>query len=345
VRRCLLHIVTLAILAPTAPRACTTFCDAGDSTIVFGKNYDWEAEAGLLVVNQRGVQKTAATADNPARWTSRWGSVTFDQYGREFPNGGMNERGLVVELMWLDETEYPPPDARPALPTLQWIQYQLDMAATVEDVLASDHDVRITSGGSAHIHFLIADAGGDAAAVEWLDGARVVHRGRDLPYRALANHTYEASAAYRRRVGPVAGGAERAAGRGSLERFARAASGASSVAAGFALLADVAQGPYTKWSIVYDLGARRIHFRTRTSPAVRWLDLDDLRFDCGEPVRVAGLDAADGGDLAGRLHDYRYEENLALVQTAFSQTAFLREVPDAARVEHARLPERTTCGR
>jgi penicillin V acylase-like amidase (Ntn superfamily) len=28
--------------------------------------------------------------------------VTFNQYGRNFPSGGMNEAGLVIELMWLE---------------------------------------------------------------------------------------------------------------------------------------------------------------------------------------------------------------------------------------------------
>jgi choloylglycine hydrolase len=26
-------------------------------------------------------------------WTSRYGSITFNQYGREFPSGGINEKG------------------------------------------------------------------------------------------------------------------------------------------------------------------------------------------------------------------------------------------------------------
>jgi penicillin V acylase-like amidase (Ntn superfamily) len=28
---------------------------------------------------------------------------------KEFPNGGMNEKGLVVEMMWLDGTSFPTP--------------------------------------------------------------------------------------------------------------------------------------------------------------------------------------------------------------------------------------------
>ena len=37
----------------------------------------------------------------PARWTSKFGSVTFNQYGKDNPMGGVNERGLVIEVMEL----------------------------------------------------------------------------------------------------------------------------------------------------------------------------------------------------------------------------------------------------
>jgi hypothetical protein len=42
--------------------ACTTFCLRDDGRILFGKNYDWNVPDGLLVVNQRGM---ARTADQP----------------------------------------------------------------------------------------------------------------------------------------------------------------------------------------------------------------------------------------------------------------------------------------
>jgi penicillin V acylase-like amidase (Ntn superfamily) len=49
---------------------------------------------------------TVGESPNPAKWVSRYGSVTFNQYGCENPTGGMNEAGLVVEQMWLDESAY-----------------------------------------------------------------------------------------------------------------------------------------------------------------------------------------------------------------------------------------------
>ena len=105
--------VVFTFLAPLKGQTCTTFClDHGDRP-VFGRNYDWTVEDGLVIINKRGVTK-ASTLGRLA-WTSKYGSATFNQYGREFPIGGMNEAGLVVESMVLLETEYPLSDTRPGI--------------------------------------------------------------------------------------------------------------------------------------------------------------------------------------------------------------------------------------
>ncbi|HOC73269.1 MAG TPA: hypothetical protein PKL54_10660, partial [Candidatus Hydrogenedentes bacterium] len=88
------------LLAASAAHPCTTFVLENGGAPVFGRNYDWSVESAALFVNKRGVRKIAvllnpATAP-PAEWTSKYGSVTFNQIAREFPCGGMNEAGLVV---------------------------------------------------------------------------------------------------------------------------------------------------------------------------------------------------------------------------------------------------------
>jgi choloylglycine hydrolase len=346
-RRFTCGLLLVAMAAPVRPAAsCTTFCFEDGHTMVFGKNYDWNVEDGIVVANPRGMRKTALFASNPARWTSTYASITFNQYGREFPSGGINERGLVVELMWLEATEYPAEDERAGLPTLQWIQYQLDTADEVEDVIASDASVRITDVGSAKIHFLVADAGGDVAAIEFLSGRMVVHRGEDLPYPVLTNHTYEESAAHARAAGPKTG----ASSGSSLDRFARAAghertagNPSDAVRNAFALLDDVAQGEYTQWSIVYDLRERRVHFRTRLSREVRWLDVDDVSAGCAVVVSMIDVNAPHSGDVSEALSPYSYKTNFRLVNAAFDKTEFLRAVPPVMREVLAHYPESTVC--
>ena len=91
--------------------SCTTFCLDHGGRLVFGRNHDWNVGDGLVIINKRDVTKTsilvALKQTNKAlTWTSKFGSVTFNQSGREFPLGGINEAGLVVESMMLDDTYY-----------------------------------------------------------------------------------------------------------------------------------------------------------------------------------------------------------------------------------------------
>ena len=161
---------------------------------VVGKSYDWHMGQGLVIVNKRGVAKQSLPAkpgDRPAQWLSRHASVTFNQYGREFPAGGMNDAGLVVEVMWLDSSEYERPDKRPTLNELQWIQYQLDTFATVAEMTAAAPVLRV-SPVYARVHYLACDKTGACAAFEHVGGKQVVTPGA----RALTNHSYAESVAW-----------------------------------------------------------------------------------------------------------------------------------------------------
>ncbi|HEX7181067.1 MAG TPA: linear amide C-N hydrolase [Thermoanaerobaculia bacterium] len=333
--------------------ACTTFCLKDQEALLFGKNYDWSVDDALLVVNKRGVAKTAMLPpkDRPATWVSKYGSVTFNQYGREFPNGGMNEAGLVVELMWLDDTRYPDPDGRPGLDCLEWIQYQLDRFDRVEDVVREAGRVRIVS--MAKIHYLVCDRTGACATIEFLDGRLVPHSGGELPVPVLTNHTYAESLGYLRRS-EAAPGSKAFEGGSSLARFARASSllrsyrpgpgGKPPVDYAFDVLDSVAQGPYTQWSIVYDLRSKRVHYRTRENRAIRRFDLAAFDFSCSTPVKV--LDIHQGaGDVARRFAAYRPEANRDLVARSFRGTEFLAGVPSEEIAAVAAHPQSTSCRR
>jgi len=333
--------------------ACTTFCLHKGSAAVFGKNYDWHFDDGLVMVNKRGVAKTATPPPEgvPARWTSRYGSVTFNQFGREFPNGGLNEAGLALELMWLDETLYPAPDPRPALGSLEWIQYQLDNYATVDEVVKNAGRLRVTAEGK--VHFLACDKGGSCATVEFLDGKPVVHAGASLPVPALTNHTYDESLRFlnAQRKDSRPGSGQILAGHGSLQRFARAATRAEAfgsrgdgdpVGYAFATLDDVAQGDFTQWSIVYDLRAGRVHWRTRQNRTVRSVALSSFDLACSAPVKVLDVQTGEG-DVTRRFADYTQEANRRLVASSY------RKVQTSVKVRPEELdatlaqPARTTC--
>ncbi len=124
---------------------CTLFQLVDQDNFVIGKNYDVPTGTGLLFTNHRHLQKTALILppDTPVQWISQFGSITFSQVGKEFPVGGMNEMGLVVEQSTLWGTVYPDPDDRPAIRELQWIQFMLDTCDSVQAVLQAAQTIRI----------------------------------------------------------------------------------------------------------------------------------------------------------------------------------------------------------
>ena len=294
-------IAGLAIAASRPAEACTTFMLERGGERVVGKSYDWHMGQGLVIVNKRGVAKQSLPAkpgDKPARWLSRHASVTFNQYGREFPAGGMNDAGLVVEIMWLDSSDYEKADSRPTLNELQWIQYQLDSFATVAEMTAAAPSLRV-SPVYARVHYLACDKSGACAAFEHVGGKQVVTPGA----RALTNHSYAESVAWAAKQPQPPDGA------GSLPRFARAARQAATppagdpVAAAFGVL-DSVRWEESQWNIVYDPVHLRVSFRTRVNRKIKTLDLGKLDASCARPVTLLDIDADSSGDVTARLRPY-----------------------------------------
>ncbi|MEM9185057.1 MAG: linear amide C-N hydrolase [Planctomycetota bacterium] len=340
-------VLTAVLSAPTLASACTCFFVHNDSVSLFARNYDWGLERGVLMVNKRGVAKTAFSFEKPAEWTSSYGSVTFNQYGREFPNDGMNEAGLVVAVMWLAETRYPAADDRPSVTSAQWVQHQLDTAATVAEVIASDRRVRVMPTAGAPVHYLVADASGAAAVIEWVGGERRVYTGDSLPVPVLTNDTYPRSVDYLRKHEGFGGDRPVSVSRMSLDRFVRAARATAAACSSddcstdqvFRGLAGVAQGERTKWSIVYDNRHRTVRFKTLSSPALKRVSLAALDLTTNSPTKVLGVATADAGDIAPRFVDYDTQQNLREINAAFDATFFLSAWPKAMRERLARYPE------
>jgi penicillin V acylase-like amidase (Ntn superfamily) len=348
----LVSILLLASLFVSDALACTTFCLKNKGEVLFGKNYDWMIGDGIVFVNKRGVAKFSTAQGSPAKWVSGYGSVTFNQYGRENPMGGMNEAGLVIELMWLDETKYPAKDARPALDTLEWIQYQLDTSATVEEVLKNSENVRIDS--PVTLHYLVNDKNGDAATVEFLDGKLVAHTGEKLAVSALANDTYEKSWKYAAETESFGGAKATPQTESSLDRFTRAAQKTKefakkekteqeAVAYAFDVLSNVAQKQGTQWSIVYDQKRGKVYFRTRLSQSIKSVELKNFDFACGSRVKMFDINSKDAGDVTAKFADYTRAANRDLIERSFSGTDFLKGVPAKMKDFLAEYPESFNC--
>ena len=333
-------VAALGIFIGNTAFCCTTFVMEGAGRIYLGRNLDWDWENGMVFVNPRDIQKTAIVADIPdaARWTSKYGSVTFNQLGREMPFGGMNEAGLAVECMWLDGTLYPRPDARPEINMLQWIQYQLDNCRTVADVIATDKKIRLEDTPiRARIHYLVCDASGDCATIEFLDGAMRVHRGNELPYRALANDPYSSELAYLDANPEQKDDSQPLAQITSLSRFCRAATCAANfqpaknpandIAYAFNVLNQVRQSG-TVWQMVYDISSRKIFWRTYSNRKERCLDLKTVDFAPERQVRFADIESNTSPQDTLEFQNWTETSERERVIPFVSQESFQQEVGD-----------------
>ncbi|MDF2188491.1 linear amide C-N hydrolase [Paraflavitalea sp. CAU 1676] len=326
----------LLIVLSVASFACSTFLLSKDGRHVFGRNYDWVSGNGMMMVNARGVLKTSFRQDEgkTISWTAAYGSVTFNQFGKEFPHGGMNEKGLVVELMWLNETVYPQADGRACLNELQWIQYQLDNYTTIEEVVASDHQIRIDRTGAAPLHYLVADARGNAATIEFIKGKMIVHRGSSLAYPVLTNTVYEDAVKQVDKNKP-------AGYDNSVERFATACSmikqyqggsnNTNSVDYAFTILDKVSQKGYTRWSIVYDITNLQVYCITDQQPQRKQVDFYKIDFTCNTSAPPAlNLSSGRKGDVTQLFTPLSFEQNKAVIERSARECSTHIQVTQAS---------------
>jgi penicillin V acylase-like amidase (Ntn superfamily) len=334
--------------------ACTSFCLQDNNNLVLAKNTDIfdKVKDGFITVNKRNIAKRGITidpADKPACWISRYGSVTFNMFGRELPNGGMNEAGLVVEGLALSEAKYPGRDSRKVL--ISWIQYQLDNYATVQEVIDSDKKIRIAAGLPITFHALACDRQGNAAALEFLDGKLVHHTGDTLTIPALANDTYEKSLANLKQHAGYGGSKQMPYGSWiSLDRFVcaadrikryRAAASKPAVEYAFDTLDSIRCGDHTERMTVYDLKKMEIHYKTLRYPKVKSIRLADCDFDCRTPVQVIIINTNHEGMLIPYFYHYESDLNRWLVYYSFRHIGGGDLIPDEILemfAEHGDVP-------
>jgi choloylglycine hydrolase len=302
--------------------------------VVASRTMDWpESTLPVLTVLPRGMKRDGGRAgeelvvtDNPARWTSKYGSIVTTVYGIGTADG-FNERGLGVHMLYLKATDFGPRDpSRPGVHAGLWSQFLLDNAATVEEALAALETVQVvmveTHGHKATVHLAIEDATGDSAIIEFVNGKRVVHHGRE--HRIMTNDpTYDEQLALLAKLDfskpssdtPLPGNVK------ATDRFQRAAyyssmlpkpsSEREAVASMLAIARNVSVpfgAPYkgfgiynTEYRTAMNLTNKRYFFELTTSPNVIWADLSQFDLSPGSPVMTLDPDNIDlSGDVTGK---------------------------------------------
>lgn len=347
-------ILVLGLLAVGgAADACTGFLLNRPKIKIMAVNYDWEVPGGRLIVNPRGLQKTALVPPDvdPVSWVSSFGSLTFNQYGQEFPIGGINQMGLAMQVLWLESTVYPTDAPGPSIGALQWVQYCLDNFSTVQQIVDSAQQLAITS--RAKLHFLACGQSGSCAVVEFLDGKPAIRAAETLPLPVLANSTYydsikalDASLGYGGKMAPPEGDE-------SLSRFVRVTTQLNrsrvenrpaAIDRAFEILADVALEGLNQWRVVYDLIARRVYFTTSDNPERRSLGVGTVELHCAlDGVRSIDLSGEGSGDVRAGFSPWEASQNLELVTSSVAKTGFLEGITQDQVLSWGKYPENLRC--
>ena len=180
--------------------ACTSFVlVAKDGAAVYGRTMEWgtfDLNSRLVVV-PRGHEFVGHTPDGKPglRWQARFGVVALDMIEKDYFSDGINEKGLVVGVLYLpgfaEFQPYDPTQANISMGPTDLANYVLTQFATVEKVREGLRKVRVVpvsepaiGGIPAPIHLLVTDQTGKSIVVEFLEGELKVF---DNPLRVMTN--------------------------------------------------------------------------------------------------------------------------------------------------------------
>lgn len=306
--------------------ACTRALYLGeDGLVVVGRTMDWLEDLQTnLWIFPRGMARDGATGKNSLTWTSKYGSVVASVY--EGGTGdGMNEAGLVVNLLYLAESEYPAlDDPRPGLAITAWAQYVLDQFATVDEAVAelARESFRVVpvvapNGKAGTVHLSISDPSGDSAICEYVGGKLRIHHGRE--HQVMTNSPiFDEQLALNKYWEEIGGtvmlpGTNRAADRFARASFyIKACTRTSEEREGVASVLSVMRNvsvprgistpgqpniASTIWRTVADQQHRVYYYEGTASPGLLWVKLDEVDFRPAAGVRKLTL--VGHPDLAG----------------------------------------------
>ena len=273
---------------------CTrVFYSGSNGMVATGRSMDWKTDMhSNLWVFPRGMKRNGETGENSLEWTSRYGSVVTSAF-EIASTDGMNEKGLVANLLWLPETEEA-------------------VAYIDEDTFQVVSDMMPDGSRLATLHLSISDATGDCAIFEYIGGKLTVYHSKE--YKVMTNSpTYNKQLAlseYWKSIGGLSflPGTTRAAA-----RFARASFYINAlpetdderiaVASVFSVVRN-ASVPYgistpespeistTQWRTVSESKNLRYFFESSLTPNTFWVNLKD--FDLSEGAPAFKLSIANG---------------------------------------------------
>ncbi|HIK15808.1 MAG TPA: linear amide C-N hydrolase [Leptolyngbyaceae cyanobacterium M33_DOE_097] len=318
---CVFGLIASILLNPLAAIACTRVVYKGpNQTVLTGRSMDFSLDIPAnLWIFPRGIQRNGEVGPNSIQWKSRYGSVIASSWDIA-TSDGMNEKGLVANILWLGGSKFPPFDKngrQKGLTVAAWVQYVLDNFATVAEAveaLRKEEFVVVTdyipgTDKFTTVHLSMSDATGDNAILEYVNGKLVIHH--DPSYTVMTNEpVFEDQLAINRYWEEVPGKVFLPGTNRATDRFVRAQyyltalpqtdNTRIAVASVLSLVRNVSV-PYgvsiegfpnlstTQWRVVADQKNRVYYFETAVTPNTFWVDLKGADFREGAPTKMLNL--------------------------------------------------------
>ncbi|MFM8458937.1 MAG: linear amide C-N hydrolase [Chthoniobacterales bacterium] len=322
-------ILAALLLLPSPAEACSrALFKNSEGKVLVGRSMDWMNETKTdLYAFPRGLKRNGGTSRNTMQWTSKYGSLICSFYGAATVDG-INEKGLVANVLYLSDADYGSPEGKPTLNIAAWAQYVLDNYATVAEAVSAleKEPLRIVApilpgNVPATGHLSISDPTGDSAIFEYIKGKLVVHHGPE--YKVMTNEpTYDEQLAIDKYWQEVNGDVFLPGTSRPSDRFARASyyisripgkadpayiSGVpgqdvttQNIASVLGVIRDVSvplgistpgepNVASTTWRTVADQTSRTYYFDSATSPNIFWVELGKLQLGEGAPVKKLTL--------------------------------------------------------
>lgn len=197
----LVAVLTLIMTGGTS-RACTWAAFHAPETAIVARTMDWTID-DHAVVRGHGRGGLARTADTPnaVEYSAKYASLQIDSF-RGVVAEAMNEKGLQGSILFLDGSVLPAPKpGRVDVDPNRFLAYAVSSFATVKELV--DHldeinfipaPLSIPDGDGRPLeyppeqwpgHFALADANGDKAVIEFIDGEVKLYFGPE--HDALSN--------------------------------------------------------------------------------------------------------------------------------------------------------------
>jgi penicillin V acylase-like amidase (Ntn superfamily) len=299
---------------PSSARACSRVFWNDNKVKLVGRTLDWSRHFNEeMWALPAGMKRSGRVPDNAVNWSSRYASLIIAGLGI-CTEEGINEKGLIVSLLFLDGTQYETRNSkRPGIAFYQWPQFYLDNYSTVNEVIANLDQVQIVNTGLGDeypnglpLHVALADRDGQSAIIEFIKGEPTIHFGRQ--YQVMTNEpAYDQQVANLLRYKWFGGTIDQLPGGIQAdERFVRAAytlkylpktdDPAQAAASMMSLMNNVSvpfgspysgvSGTYPTWyRSIIDPDSRRYYVQTAITPGTFWVDMEKLDLKAGAAPR------------------------------------------------------------